>query len=355
MASSSSTQSEADNHEKRRQLRQDYRNLIAETQRNRQDLIQPESDGLKNTLDRADTLFTQVTKSKCSREAALDAQLMVLVSSLGHEQAQKLHSDFHTFDPSEFAEKLITFMGDRRIRNEEGERRNVPFPKEGWSKLGRAAKSCFRRAPAFHFMLGSFERGEAPVKTRKQSAARQKEKDSGPAVVPKQVQSMGKSHQEVTTEEVERMLGILHQVTNFDQEDQSEVEPVSLFEFVINPHSFSETVENIFHLSFLVKDGHAEVRLDDDRLPIIIPTTPYVEGQTNEQVDRKQVMISLDMQQWKEIVNVFEIKEPLIPRRSGPSTDINGIDRDLEEVEINSEEPLRKKKAHGSSRPSKTK
>ncbi|XP_038070924.1 non-structural maintenance of chromosomes element 4 homolog A-like [Patiria miniata] len=354
MASSSSSQPAAADHEKRRQLRQDYRTLIAETQRNRQDLIQPESDGLKDTLDRADTLFTQVTKSKCPREAALDSHLMVLVSSLGNERAQKLHTDFHTFDPKEFAEKLVSFMGDRRIPNEEGERRNVPFPKEGWSKLGQAAKACFRRAPAFHFMLGSFERGEAPAKTRKQSAARQKEKDTGPAVVPKQVQSMGKSHQEVTTEEVERMLGILHQVTNFDaQEETQEIEPVSLFEFVINPHSFSQTVENIFHLSFLVKDGHAEVALDDDRLPIIIPRTPYIEGQTNERVDRKQVMMSLDMTQWKEIVDVFEIKEPLIPMRAGPSVDVNGINRDLQEIEISTDEPTRKKKAHGSSKSTK--
>ena len=32
-----------------------------------------------------------------------------------------------------------------------------------------------------------------------------------------------------------------------------EITPVCLFQFIINPHSFGQTIENLFHLSFLVK------------------------------------------------------------------------------------------------------
>ena len=42
-----------------------------------------------------------------TREAALDAQFLVLVSNLGSEQAQHLQTGITTFEPRTFAEKLV--------------------------------------------------------------------------------------------------------------------------------------------------------------------------------------------------------------------------------------------------------
>lgn len=39
-------------------------------------------------------------------------------------------------------------------------------------------------------------------------------------------------------------------------------EPEVLYRFVINPHSFGQSIENLFYLSFLVKDGHCAVQPD---------------------------------------------------------------------------------------------
>ena len=35
--------------------------------------------------------------------------------------------------------------------------------------------------------------------------------------------------------------------------EEGDITPVCLFDFIINPYSFGQTIENLFHLSFLVR------------------------------------------------------------------------------------------------------
>lgn len=44
---------------------------------------------------------------------------------------------------------------------------------------------------------------------------------------------------------------------------------IPFYEFVIDPKSFTKTVENMFHVAFLVKDGYARITLDKNELPMI--------------------------------------------------------------------------------------
>ncbi|KAJ7400426.1 Arginyl-tRNA--protein transferase 1 [Pitangus sulphuratus] len=158
----------------------------------------------------------------------------------------------------------MTLMGINRMEVEENDREPGGFlPHDAWQKVGEEALKYLRRAPTFHYMLGSFK-SEPPV--AKQRIERQKKASRGEAkqIMPTQLKKMEESHEEATEKEVERILGILQ--TLFESDPDS---PISFFDFVIDPNSFARTVENMFHVSFLIRDGLAEIRLDDDKLPII--------------------------------------------------------------------------------------
>lgn len=44
---------------------------------------------------------------------------------------------------------------------------------------------------------------------------------------------------------------------------------VGYFQFLVDPESFGRTVENMFHFSFLVKDGRVGVIMGKDGVPYI--------------------------------------------------------------------------------------
>ncbi|NXJ27308.1 NSE4A protein, partial [Dicrurus megarhynchus] len=263
---------------------------------NREAMLNSKSNRLTEALEKANTLFDGVLHT---REAVLDAQFLVIASNIGKEKANELHSEMSAFDSTAFAEDLLTFMGINRTEIEETDdsEDDVPggfLPSNAWQTMGEEALKYLRRAPTFHYMMGSFK-SEPPVP--KQRIERQKKASGGKAerAMPAQLKKMEESHQEATEKEVERILRILQ--THFENEPNT---PISFFDFVIDPNSFARTVENMFHVSFLIRDGLAKIKLDEDELPVIEPTKPSERGEEESRAGaRNQVVISLDQKEWK--------------------------------------------------------
>ncbi|XP_045423988.1 non-structural maintenance of chromosomes element 4 homolog A [Lemur catta] len=290
-----------------RQIRHQYRALINSVQQNREDILNA-SDKLTEVLEEANTLFNGVSRA---REAVLDAHFLVLASDLGKEKAKQLRSDLNSFDMLRYVETLLTHMGvnpleaEELIRDEDSsDFESIVY--DSWKISGKTAENTFNKTHTFHFLLGSIQ-GECPVpKPRverpKKVKMREEEKN-----MPVQLKRMEESHQEATEKEVERILGLLQ--TYFRQDPDT---PMSFFDFVVDPHSFPRTVENIFHVSFIIRDGFARIRLDQDRLPIIEPVNEESEGIDQNTQVRNQGIIALSYRDWEEIVKTFEISEPVI-------------------------------------------
>ncbi|CDR00722.1 unnamed protein product, partial [Oncorhynchus mykiss] len=125
---------------------------------NREDMLSPTNNKLTDVLEEANKLFAEVRQA---REAALDAQLLVLATDLGKEKASQLHAEGSAFDPSAFAEHLLSFMGLNRLEDEDEEEEGGGasggyLPQDSWQRVANRAQRCFRTAPSFHYMMGSF-------------------------------------------------------------------------------------------------------------------------------------------------------------------------------------------------------
>uniref|UniRef100_A0A1A8SCS9 Non-structural maintenance of chromosomes element 4 n=1 Tax=Nothobranchius rachovii TaxID=451742 RepID=A0A1A8SCS9_9TELE len=290
----------------RREIRSKYRDLINSVQQNREDMLSPSNNKLTEVLEEANKLFKDVRQP---REAALDAKLLVAATDLGKEKAGQLFTEGSTFDPTVFTEHLLSFMGLNRLEDEEDDHQNEGegyLPKDAWHRLAQRTESCFKTAPSFHYMMGSFHAEPPPPKQRTERQRRAPNKEAK-RMMPTQLKKMEESHQEATEKEVERILGYLKR---YYQDDSSS--PISYYEFVIDPKSFSRTVENIFHTSFLIRDGLARMYLDDDELPCI---QPVEEGEIEDASTstRNQCIVSISPKIWRELIDAFEIKETIIP------------------------------------------
>jgi hypothetical protein len=261
-------------------------------------------------------------KVKQTADAALDSRAMVYASDLAGKKLKKtLHGNTSVgIDVDQFVSRCIHFMrtgGDPIAVNQastqaRNRRRTAASQLDAedseeetgdaldWAFFGRDA--CYpyaKRPPVTSFLLGPLS---AQKRTRivKRRTARSQKAPTGPATRPQEltqadikqsensnlthlVTGIGarlKKHISVAAEKVEAELEQLD--AEPDEEDmeaacrrhrvwttRDEEPAVSLFDFVINPHSFGQTVENIFYISFLIREGKVKVAEDGTGLPLL--------------------------------------------------------------------------------------
>uniref|UniRef100_A0A0D9X9M8 Non-structural maintenance of chromosomes element 4 n=1 Tax=Leersia perrieri TaxID=77586 RepID=A0A0D9X9M8_9ORYZ len=91
---------------------------------------------------------------------------------------------------------------------------------------------------------------------------------------------------------------------------------VKLENLILNRQSFAQTVENIFALSFLVKDGRVEIDIDDNGNHFAIPrNAPAAELITSREVINSQYVFRFDTKDWEIMKGVVEPGDELMTNR----------------------------------------
>ncbi|KAJ7188112.1 Nse4 C-terminal-domain-containing protein [Mycena filopes] len=291
--------------EERRVVRKGYRTLAKSLTLEHQNNLQEYSaQALTDQVKKADELFDKV---KGPQEATLDSAFLLMASNMGAQKARAMKSGSGSFDIDDFVARLVTFMGGAKQLNvddesdvEEAEESGAPLE---WDRIGRKALAKSRRVPAMGFMLGPLS---IEQKKRNFTKRAKFEKDKADERKPQEIKE-----EDIARSENETTKNVAALETLLGEEDG----PINLFKFVINPNDFAQSVENIFYLSFLIRDGKVALETQDNgEVVIFICQQPddndYISG-----LKKRQIVLEFDKATWERAKDVFEITESKIPQR----------------------------------------
>ncbi|KAL9006357.1 MAG: hypothetical protein Q9188_000893 [Gyalolechia gomerana] len=347
--------------EERRAVRKGIRDLSKELTESRAEFLTPSSNGLVRTIERANQIFTTVRQTS---DATLDSRLLVSTADLSAKRTTQLNLGDNTqgIDIDDFVGKCVTFMRRgpnhaaegtqnastasrrrRRASDEEDSSAEQGYD-EGdefnWAWLG--SRACFPynvRPPMPSFLLGPLA---VQKKIRKQTQRRERlqKRDPKDAIRPEEIKArdleqaensnlstLCKNIHTLLREKTWEGQSALNEV-NLAEGSEEEYNAVakrhglaengqmSFFPFVINPKSFGQTVENLFYVSFLIRDGDVEVGQDDDTLPTLVPLERKSRDEQAAGAQKHQAVFHLDFEIWEDLIEAFDIRQSVIPHRA---------------------------------------
>jgi len=290
---------------------------------------------ISDNLHRAEALFEAFSKKSegSAPEMAMDASVFRHIAHDIKNRVQGININDTAFKYSEFATKVAGLMNTEKDDSTKTFK-TVPLR---WQALGANSARKFRRVPCLAYLYGSVgDEREEEAKAAKIARVRTPpaKKTSTLARKGSATRVVRRKAAEVEDDDdtmVKKMVKSLHE--DFCREfKNNRQKPINFYEFVCDPTSFANTVENIFHVSFLIKDRKvALVDSEESSLPELIPInmTGNSGHIANSDLGTEQRIVSLDMRQWRQFVRIFGMKEPMVKRKSNNGVvDDNGDDDD---------------------------
>lgn len=240
-------------------------------------------------------LFKRV---RYTREAVHDADNLKAISQHAVRRAESLGSSVSPYSASKLVRALHSKLLDPHTGSFD------------WHMLGVAAGVCFNSLPSTEFMLGPIGQTtpEKAAKVGKAPDASRSEADDAP-VETIHADLSGARREENTNR---RMATLRRLIEDREREDSRGL--VDLFRLTSNPSSFTQTVENVFDFSFLIKDGRARLKIDAKTgVPVTQLTKPPEKAHIHN-----QLVVAFNMRDWRNICNAQQLAAGDVPHRNDP-------------------------------------
>ena len=294
------------------QVRTGYANLLDHLHRHKKDLPMTattedeeeedidESDNnnpstLLDLVQRADQLHTIV---RTTVDATYDSRFMAESSEIAADRVGRLSSAFGKFGPADLTTALLERFKAGSL---------------DLGAIGALAGPHWLGIATTDHMIGPLDLVPRQRAPRTQANRTRRFTESGPPVLAqtlKEGEEGGNTNASETSANVMRVYQCL-----VDLLENAPTAPPPLMKFILDPGSFSRTVENLFYTSFLVSAGRGRIFKQADSVLFI--DLIAAEEDDNDDSDqshhqRRQAIYSLTMKDWRQLCQQYSTKEPLI-------------------------------------------
>ncbi|QEU60726.1 Nse4 [Kluyveromyces lactis] len=184
------------------------------------------------------------------------------------------------------------------------------FNQFNWFKMGTLYQNLSHTPFTIDHMLGPLY-VEKTVRKQREIRARDPVAELSTAErVTKE--SLNESQDETTPSHVRKCYKVLKEKEGGQQ--------INLFKYIIDPNSFSKSVENLFYTSFLIKEGRLVLEDDPDGYPAVrikeqLPDDSRereIEKQRRNDSRQNHIIFQMDMPTWRKLIKKFNITEPFL-------------------------------------------
>lgn len=268
--------------QKRAEARASYKELLVKTRSiGRDESPSKVQKVISENLTKSDELYNIVKKNLDG--TLIDSKVVRQAVTLGNEAAKRINVTSRNF---ELKKAVMNLMKD--AREQLGTNWSEDFNK---FVVENHVNTFLNSAPTFEFFYGALKAEELEIKERKKRT-REKIVESQ-AVTATERDIDVEVEQDTTPKEVEI---IANQVKRLCQRRPS---GYSFLKALVDPDSFSKTVENIFHTAFLVKEGEIRLKMTTNGGPVITLKEDSDGSQKVEQDASGQAILSFSMEDYK--------------------------------------------------------